>query len=171
VATTSRTAASPIVSPSTRHVLTIDRRSDFAAARAGTPRATLSSSRQDIYYRTRLGDLFGRVTESSLPAAGRRAQGPVLSASGDDRFVPRFSTYSQCVGSVCTLRPELLRRRRLSHGGFSAPFYERLGLADGAAAPEKKSRRRWPLGCTRHRACLLRMAAKEKISCPAGASR
>ena len=60
-----------------------------------------------------------------------------LSACGDDRFRDLFlEILPPRDGGWPRLDRSFFDAERSSHGGFSAKFYERLGLADGAAIPE-----------------------------------
>src|SRR5204863_10086314 len=55
-----------------------------------------------------------------------------LSASGDERFIPLFR---EILASSARLDGSFFDGHRQSGGGFSAKFFERLGIADGARVP------------------------------------
>jgi len=59
-----------------------------------------------------------------------------LSVSGDDRFKALFTEILNVSSAGPRLDRGFLSTERLTHGGFGARFFERLGLADGAAIPE-----------------------------------
>ena len=65
-----------------------------------------------------------------------------LSASGDERFVPLFR---EILAPSARLEPSFFDGGRHASGGFSAKFYERLGLEDGAPFPQAL-RPRWRAG-------------------------
>jgi carbamoyltransferase len=120
-------------------VLTLDRGSDFRSGARWRAQGDTLQLEQEIYYPDSLGDLYARVTEL-LGFEPRADEHKVqwMSASGDDRFVPLFLDVMAMGGErVPRFDRSYFDGDRLSHGGFSARFYERLGLADGAAVPEK----------------------------------
>ncbi len=94
---------------------------------------------KELYYPDSLGDLYGRVTEL-LGFEPRADEHKVqwLSASGDERFQDLFlDILSFREGDWPRIERSYFDGDRLSAGGFSARFYERLGLADGAPVPER----------------------------------
>ncbi|MCX6634866.1 MAG: carbamoyltransferase [Acidobacteria bacterium] len=120
-------------------VLTLDRGSDFRSGARWHASGNAIQLEQDIYYPDSFGDLYGRVTEL-LGFEPRADEHKVqwLSASGDDRFTPLFLDILSMGGErVPRFDRSYFDGDRLSHGGFSARFYQRLGLEDGAAVPEK----------------------------------
>ena len=120
-------------------MLTLDRGRRFPLRRAlAAPAAASLTLEQEQYYPDSLGDLYGRVTEllgfdpdadehkvQWLSAVRRSTGSPdlFLEILGGRKGRGRAST---ALSST---------RERLGHGGFSAKFYERLGLADGARFP------------------------------------
>ncbi len=120
-------------------VLTLDRGSDFRSGARWRASGNTLQMEQDIYFPDSFGDLYARVTEL-LGFEPRADEHKVqwLSASGDDRFVPLFlDILSVGAERVPRFDRAFFDGDRLSHGGFSARFYERLGLADGATVPDK----------------------------------
>ncbi len=117
-------------------VLTLDRGGDFrcgarwraAGIAAHARRAVLSDS---------LGDLYGRVTEllgfepapTSTRCSGFRPPATTASPSLFLDIIGRD-------GDGARLDRSYFTAERFSQGGFSARFFERLGLAPGAAIPE-----------------------------------
>ncbi|MCS7024624.1 MAG: carbamoyltransferase [Bryobacteraceae bacterium] len=135
---TAHAAAAYYVSPFEQAtVLTLDCTGDFRCGALWNAQGTMLHLNRELYFPDSLGHLYGRVTE----LLGYRAQADEhkvqwLSASGDDRFVPLFR-------EILPLSQENWPRvdrsffdsDRLSHGAFSAKFYERLGLLDNEPVP------------------------------------
>jgi carbamoyltransferase len=120
-------------------VLTLDRGTDFRSGARWHALGNTLQLEQDMYYPDSLGDLYGRVTEL-LGFEPRADEHKVqwLSAAGDDRFTPLFlDLLSLGAEGVPRFDRSYFDGNRLGHGGFSARFYERLGLADGAPVPDK----------------------------------
>jgi carbamoyltransferase len=120
-------------------VLTLDRGTDFRSGARWHASGNLLQLERDIYYPDSFGDLYGRVTEllGFEPCADEHKV-QWLSASGDERFTPLFLDILSVGGEgVPRFDRSYFDGDRLSHGGFSARFYERLGLEDGAPVPEK----------------------------------
>lgn len=117
-------------------VLTLDRSGDF---RCGALYRGIGSQLQletEYYFPDSLADLYSRVTEllGFKPGADEHKV-QWLSTAGGDTFVPLFRE----VTAPGSARMDLsyFDASRLGHGGFSAKFYEGLGLEDGEAIPEK----------------------------------
>jgi carbamoyltransferase len=120
-------------------VLTLDRSGDFRCGARWRGAGNQLRLERELYYPDSLGDLYGRVTELlGFEARADEHKVQWLSASGDDRFTELFL---QITGISSHDWPRLDRTffdsDRMSHGGFSARFYERIGLADGAAVPSE----------------------------------
>jgi carbamoyltransferase len=122
-------------------VLTLDRAGDFrcgARWRASTGHLVLE---QEQYYPDSLGDLYRRVTELlgfDPDADAHKIQW--LSASGDDAYAPLFlEILGQKDGEWPRIDRSFFNAERLGRGGFSARFYERLGLPDEAPIPAAMS--------------------------------
>jgi carbamoyltransferase len=149
-------------------VLTLDRVGDFRCGARWRGAANQLELQDELYYPDSLGDLYGRVTEL-LGFRERHDEHKVqwLSAWGDDRFVPLFTEIIGG-GSWPSLDQSWFDRDRLSHGGFSAKLYERLGLADGEAVSEALQPH-VSAGLQRAiEAAVLRMAAGARNVCLAG---
>ena len=117
-------------------VLTFDRAGDLrcgARWHGARKHLTLES---EFFYPDSFGDLYGRVTEL-LGFRARVDEHKVqwMGASGDDRFVPLFR---EMIGDASGPRfnRTFFDAGRLSHGGFSSVFYQRLELPDMAPVPE-----------------------------------
>ncbi len=122
-------------------VLTLDRAGDFrcgARWRASTGHLMLE---QEQYYPDSLGDLYRRVTELlgfDPDADAHKIQW--LSSSGDDALAPLFlEILGQKDGEWPRIDRSFFDADRLGRGGFSARFYERLGLPDEAPIPADMS--------------------------------
>ena len=119
-------------------VLSLDRSGDLrcgARWRGEGKHLTLES---EFFYPDSLGDLYGRVTELlGFHARADEHKVQWLGATGDDRFVELFH---EIIGSP-EQGPRFTRSffdaGRLSHGGFSAAFYKRLGLDDLQPVPQE----------------------------------
>jgi len=119
-------------------VLTLDRAGDFRCGTRWRAAGSQLTLQKELYYPDSLGELYGRVTELlGFRASVEEHKVQWLSASGDDRYRDLFT-------EIMPMRdddwPQLDRSffdaERLTHGGFSGRFYERLGLEDGAPVPE-----------------------------------
>src|SRR6185436_450883 len=84
-----------------------------------------------------LGELYGRVTELlGMSANQEEHKVQWLSVAGDDRFKPVFLDILCLSDAGMRLDRGFFSTDRISHGGFGARLYERLGLQDGQAIPE-----------------------------------
>lgn len=114
-------------------VLTIDRAGDLRCSARFRAEGGKLELEKESYFPDSLGDLYGRVTEF-LGFTSRADEHKVqwMSAVGDNRFVGLFE---EILGYKAEAWPALdrsfLDRDRLGAGGFSARFYQMLGLADG----------------------------------------
>ncbi len=122
-------------------VLTLDRAGDFRCGTRWRASGTQLSLDRELYYPDSLGDLYGRVTELlGFHANLEEHKVQWLSAAsdgGDERFRSLFlEIMPMRDGEWPRLDRSFFDAERLTHGGFSARFYERLGLEDGAAVPE-----------------------------------
>lgn len=118
-------------------VLTLDRAGDFRCGARWRASGNQLQLERELYYPDSLGDLYGRVTEL-LGFEPRADEHKVqwLSASGDDRFTPLFLEITGAAGGGWPrLDRSFFDADRMSHGGFSARFYERIGVPDGAPVP------------------------------------
>src|SRR5580693_4019408 len=122
-------------------VLTLDRAGDFRCGTRWHAVGTQLSLDRELYYPDSLGDLYGRVTELlGFRASLEEHKVQWLSATGDDRFRDLFIEIMETVpvrdGEWPRLDRSFFDAGRLTLGGFSARFYKRLGLDDGADVPE-----------------------------------
>ncbi len=118
-------------------VLTLDRAGDLrcgARWQAAGNRLTLE---KELYFPDSLGDLYGRVTELLGFEPGMdEHKVQWLSVSAEGRFTGLFLEILSAGGDDWPrLNRSFFDGHRIGQGGFSARFYERLGLADGAGIP------------------------------------
>ncbi len=120
-------------------VLTIDRAGDFRCGARWRASGNHIELDQEQYYPDSLGDLYRRVTELvgfDPKADPHKLQW--LSATSDERLAPLFlEILGANRGGWPRMDRSFFDSDRLSHGGFSARFYERLGLPEGAPVPDK----------------------------------
>jgi carbamoyltransferase len=122
-------------------VLTLDRSGDFRCGTRWHAAGTQLALDRELYFPDSLGDLYGRVTELlGFRASLEEHKVQWLSATGDDRFRDLFIEIMETMpareGEWPRLDRSFFDAGRLTRGGFSARFYERLGLEDGAEVPE-----------------------------------
>jgi carbamoyltransferase len=119
-------------------VLTLDRAGDFRCGTRWHAAGSQLTLEKELYYPDSLGDLYGRVTELlGFRASQEEHKVQWLSASGDDRFRDLFLEIIAVRGGEWPrLDRSFFDAERLTHGGFSARFYKRLGLDDSAPVPE-----------------------------------
>jgi carbamoyltransferase len=121
-------------------VLTLDRAGDLRCGARWHGSGKHLTLESEFFYPDSFGDLYGRVTEL-LDFKARSDEHKVqwMGASGDDRFVPLFR---EIIGPL-TAGPRFNRTffdaGRLSRGGFSSVFYDRLELQDLEPIPEALS--------------------------------
>jgi len=118
-------------------VLTLDRGSDFRSGARWLARGSEITLDQEHYAADSIGDLFGRVTEL-LGFEAREEEHKVqwLSVGGDDRFTNLFLDILRLSERGPRIDGSYFSNGRFGHGGFSARFYERLGLPEGEPIPE-----------------------------------
>ena len=114
-------------------VLTLDHFGDFCCGARWHGIQNQIYMEKEWYYPDSLGRLYSAVTRL-LGFRGGADEHKVqwLSASGEDRFV---SLFREIISPAARLNPAFFDSSRQSGGGFSALFYERLGLEDGADIP------------------------------------
>jgi carbamoyltransferase len=117
-------------------VLTLDRGGDFRCGSRWSARGARLSLEQEQYFPDSLGDLYGRATEL-LGFTSNVDEHKVqwLSVTGDNRYRDLFLEILNLTADGPRVERSFFSTERLAHGGFGARFYERLGLADGAAIP------------------------------------
>ncbi len=116
-------------------VLTLDRGADFRCGsrwRAEGSRLTLEFEQYDS-----LGDLYGRVTELlGFEANADEHKVQWMSIAGDGRFREVFADIIGRDGEGARIDRSYFTAERFTKGGFSARFYERLGLTADAPVPD-----------------------------------
>ena len=151
-------------------VLTLDRAGDFRCGTRWRAAGSQLTLEKELYYPDSLGDLYGRVTELlGFRASLEEHKVQWLSAAGDDRFRDLFlEIMPMRNGEWPRLDRSFFDAERLTQGGFSARFYARLGLEDGAPVPEAL---RAPLAAGVQRAVeqtAIHMAGEGRYLCFAG---
>ena len=118
-------------------VLTLDRAGDFRCGTRWRASGFELTLEKELYYPDSLGELYGRVTELiGFHANLEEHKVQWLSVSGDSRFRDLFlEIMAMRNGDWPRLDRSFFNAERLTQGGFSARFYERLGLKDGDPLP------------------------------------
>jgi carbamoyltransferase len=118
-------------------VLTLDRGGDFRSGARWLARGAEMTLDREHYISDSIGDLYGRVTEL-LGFEAREEEHKVqwLSVTGDDRYTGLFVDILRLSERGPRIDGSYFSTERLGRGGFSARFYERLGLREGEAIPE-----------------------------------
>ncbi len=150
-------------------VLTLDRAGDFRCGTRWRAQGTRLTLEQEQYYPDSLGDLYGRVTELlGFDANVDEHKVQWLSVAGDDRYRDLFLEILALSEAGPRLDRSFFSTERLKHGGFSARFYERIGLKDGEAVPDKL-RPHIAAGVQKAiEAAAIRMACQGRSLCLAG---
>jgi carbamoyltransferase len=119
-------------------VLTLDRNGDFRSGARWHAEGTQITLEREMYYPDSLGDLYGRVTQAlGFQAGAEEHKVQWMSAAGDDRFRDLFLEIMPWHGDGWPrLDRSFFDNERVQNGGFSAKFYDRIGVADGAVVPE-----------------------------------
>jgi carbamoyltransferase len=116
-------------------VLTFDRSGDFRCGARWHGSGAQMQLDKEWYYPDSLGRLYGAVTELlGFNASADEHKVQWLSAYGDTRFVPLFR---EIISAEARIEPRFFDGNRMRRGGFSAEFYERLGIHDGAEVQGK----------------------------------
>ena len=118
-------------------VLTLDRIGDFRCGARWRGEGNVLRLERELYYPDSLGDVYGRVTELlGFEANADEHKVQWLSTSGDGGLE---SLFTEILGARDGEWPRIDRSffdsDRMSLGGFSGKFYERLGLAEAAPIP------------------------------------
>ena len=117
-------------------VLTLDRQGDLRCGARWKGTGTLLELERELYYPDSLGDLYSRVTALlGYTANADEHKVQWQSASGDERFVPLFRDILAQSGGWPRLNRSYLDSHRLARGGFSARFYQGLGLNNEQEIP------------------------------------
>jgi carbamoyltransferase len=118
-------------------VLTLDRGSDFRCGSRWQARGSKLALEHEQYSPDSIGDLYGRVSELlGMEANVDEHKVQWRSVAGDARFRDLFQEILNVSDAGPRLDRSFLSTERLTHGGFGARFFARLGLADGAVVPE-----------------------------------
>jgi carbamoyltransferase len=150
-------------------VLTLDRGSDLRCGSRWQASGTRMTLEHEQYSPDSLGDLYGRVTELlGFDADVDEHKVQWLSVGGDGRYRDLFLEILCLSDSGPRLDRSFFSTERLNRGGFSARFYERLGLKDAAPVPEEL-RPHIAAGIQKAvEAAVIRMAGKGRNLCLAG---
>jgi carbamoyltransferase len=117
-------------------VLTMDRGGDFRCGARWRASGNQMNIDHEMYYPDSLGDLFGRVTELlGFKAGADEHKVQWLSTAGDDALKPLFAEILS--SNTRLVDRSYLDDDRAGAGGFGSKFYERLGIEDGAAIPDR----------------------------------
>jgi carbamoyltransferase len=118
-------------------VLTLDRGGDFRSGARWLANGVEITLDREHYVPDSIGDLFGRVTEL-LGFEAREEEHKVqwLSVVGDERYRGLFLDILRLSERGPRIDGSYFSNERLGRGGFSARFYERLGLREGEPIPE-----------------------------------
>ncbi len=118
-------------------VLTLDRKGDFRCGALWHGSGTQLSLEAESFYPDSLGDLFGRVTELlGFHSDADEHKVQWLSASGSDQYRDVFLEILRFErGAWPRIDRSFLDTERMTHGGFSAKFFSRLGLPEDAEIP------------------------------------
>jgi carbamoyltransferase len=120
-------------------VLTLDRGGDFRCGARWRTRENQLILERELYYPDSLGDLYGRLTELlGFEANADEHKVQWLSATAaDDRYDDLFlEILSLKDGGWPQIDRSFFHGELRSRGGFSARFYQRLGLAEDAEIPK-----------------------------------
>lgn len=118
-------------------VLTLDRAGDLRCGAYWHGSGRRLRLERELYYPDSLGDLYGRVTELlGFEHNAEEHKVQWLSAFGDDRWVDLFLEMLPFPdGAWPRVDRTFFDSDRVSHGGFSAKFYQRLGIPVGKDIP------------------------------------
>jgi carbamoyltransferase len=150
-------------------VLTLDRGGDFRCGSRWQADGTVMTLDHEQYPPDSLGDLYGRVTEL-LGFSANEDEHKVqwLSVVGDERYRDLYLEILNVSDSGPRPDRSFFSTERLQSGGFSARFYERLGLKEGDPIPEAM-RAHLAAGIQKAvEAAALRLAGPARNLCLAG---
>jgi carbamoyltransferase len=152
-------------------VLVLDRHGDFrCGSRWRAADGQLLRLEKELYSPDSLGEVYGRVTELlGFNANADEHKVQWLAAAGEDGYRDVFLEILQSAGNDWPrLDRSYFDAERTTHGGFSGKFFERIGLEDRAAIPERE-RARLAAGLQRAiETTVLAMAGGGENLCLAG---
>ncbi|HUJ20358.1 MAG TPA: carbamoyltransferase C-terminal domain-containing protein [Bryobacteraceae bacterium] len=121
-------------------VLVLDRRGDFRCGSRWRAAENRLSLEKEMYSADSLGELYGRVTELlAFNANADEHKVQWMSAAGEERYRDLFLEIMPAAsGDWPQLDRSYFDAERVTHGGFSGKFFDRIGLADRTAVPESE---------------------------------
>jgi len=148
-------------------VLTLDRSGDFRCGARYHGEGTQLQLEVEMYYPDSIGDLYSRVTELlGFRTGADEHKVQWLSTAGDDQFIPLFR---DVIGNdAARLNRSYFDANRIGNGAFSGKLYDRIGVEEGGALPDKLKP---AIGRAVQRAveeAVLRLAGKGRNLCVAG---
>jgi carbamoyltransferase len=150
-------------------VLTLDRRGDLRCGARWQARGARMTMDSEQYAPDSLGAVYGRVTELlGFESDAEEHKAQWLSVHGDGRFRDLFLEILNLTPAGPRPGGAFFSSDRLRSGGFSARFYERIGVADGEPIPEPL---RAHIAAGMQRAledAVIEMAGKGRNLCLAG---
>jgi carbamoyltransferase len=150
-------------------VLTLDRGGDFRCGARWLAQGSKMALEQEYYAPDSPGDLYGRVTELlGFEANADEHKVQWMSVHGDGRYEDLFLEILSLSDSGPRMDHSYFTAERFSHGGFSARFYDRLGLRTDEPIPAAL-RAHIAAGVQRAvETAVIRMAGSGKNLCLAG---
>ncbi|MEO7653092.1 MAG: carbamoyltransferase C-terminal domain-containing protein [Bryobacteraceae bacterium] len=118
-------------------VLTLDRGGDFRCGARFQAAGNALTMDRELYFPDSIGDLYGRVTELlGFQSGADEHKVQWLSVSGDHSLRDLFlEILAQRHGDWPGIDRSFMDAERMTHGGFSAKFFSRLGVAGGEDIP------------------------------------
>ena len=121
-------------------VLTLDRAGDLRCGAKWSGAGNHLNLETEFFFPDSFGDLYGRVTQLlGFRSGADEHKVQWMSVAGDDRFVPLFREILNCGPEGPRIDRTFVDASRLSQGGFSMMFYQRLGIPDGQPIPANLS--------------------------------
>jgi carbamoyltransferase len=119
-------------------VLTLDRAGDFRCGARYHGSGNRLQLETEMYYPDSIGDLYSRVTEFlGFRAGADEHKIQWLSTSGEDQYTELFDEILGKDGA--RLNPAFFESNTSVRGGFSAKFYDRLGLVQYGEIKHRQS--------------------------------